>query len=297
VSQPDSLPLPSDTSAADAPSLVNEASDVLSKAGIERPRFEAQVLLAHVLGVTRGHVLAGLHRPLSALDVRQYQTLVQKRAERVPLAYLRGYREFYGLDIHVSEATLIPRPETELLVDLALEQLTGAEGGLLIDVCTGSGCVAVACAVRAPHIRVLACDVSVAALEVAAQNRTLHDLHDRMVLVAGDVLGMISSGVADMVTANPAYIPTADITNLQPEVSVYEPRIALDGGPDGLRLQRRVVAEAYRVLRPEGMLAVEVACGQADRVAALMRCAGFGSVELHRDLAGIERVVSGRRAA
>jgi len=291
------LPLPADTSAVNAASLVNEASDVLSKAGIERPRFEAQVLLAHVLGVTRGHVLAGLHRPVSALDVRRFRTLVQKRAERVPLAYLRGYREFYGLDLHVTEATLIPRPETELLVDIALGQLSRVDGGLLIDVCTGSGCVAVACAVRAPHIRVLACDVSLAALEVAAQNRRLHDLDDRMALVAGDVLGMISSGVADIVTANPAYLPSADIADLQPEVPVYEPRIALDGGLDGLRLQRRVVAEAYRVLRAEGMLAVEVACGQADAVAALMRRAGFGSVELHRDLAGIERVVSGRRAA
>lgn len=274
-------------------SLVCWAEGLLREAGIERPRFEAQVLLAHVLSTTRGGLVAGLYRPPSPEDVRHFRQMVRQRAARVPMAYLRGSQEFYGLIFRVSPATLIPRPETELLVELTLQHLNRMENGLLVDVGTGSGCIAIACAVHAPRTCVLACDISCEALRVAAENCKAHRVEDRVKLVAGDGLSMVASGIADAVVSNPPYIPCGEVDQLQPEVARYEPRLALDGGPDGLLLHRRLLSDARRVLRVGGMLALETAMSQAGKVASLMEEAAFQCIEVHRDLAGIERAVCG----
>lgn len=275
-------------------SLLAWASDALRSAGIERPLFEAQVLLAHVLQTDRGRLLAGLHREPSPLDAERFRRLIQQRQARMPLAYLRGVQEFYGLEMRVTPATLIPRPETELLVERVLSVLQQRHSPVLVDVCTGSGCIAVACAVHVPDLRVLATDISEDALAVAAVNCRLHGVADRVDLAVGDVLDAVRSSVADVVTANPAYIPSDQIGSLQAEVRVYEPRVALDGGPDGLVLHRRIVEDALHVLRRGGMLAVEVAYGQARQVMELMQVAGFTDIEAWSDLAGIERAITAR---
>jgi len=254
---------------------------LLRDADVENPRLEAQLLLAHVLGVTRGELLSGSIRTVSEEALSAFWQLVRQRANRVPLAYLRGYQEFYGLTIQVSRATLIPRPETELLVEAALNAVAAISRPVLLDLCTGSGCIAVACAVKVPKLRVVASDISEAALQVAR--------------AAGDVATMLRGGWADVITVNPPYIPSAQIPTLQAEVQVHEPWLALDGGPDGLAVLQRVVADGYRVLRRGGMLATEVALGQAHEVVDLMVQHRYEKVRTLNDLAGIPRVVLGIR--
>jgi len=274
---------------------VQEASCLLRDADVENPRLEAQLLLAHVLGVTRGKLLSGSIRTVSEEALSAFWQLVRQRANRVPLAYLRGYQEFYGLTIQVSRATLIPRPETELLVEAALNAVAAISRPVLLDLCTGSGCIAVACAVKVPTLRVVASDISEAALQVARANCQRHGVGERVALVAGDVATMLRGGWADVITVNPPYIPSAQIPTLQAEVQVHEPWLALDGGPDGLAVLQRVVADGYRVLRRGGMLATEVALGQAHEVVDRMVQHRYEKVRTLNDLAGIPRVVLGIR--
>lgn len=255
--------------------------------------MEAQLLAAHVLGVTRTQVLAGLVPDFGAQEEAEYRRLVARRAERIPMAYLMGSVEFYGLPMEVTSATLIPRPETEVLVEVALSSLASLPHPVMLDVCTGSGCVAVACAVHVKHARVVATDLSEDAIQVALRNCHRHGVIGRVSLVVGDLTTMLQSGRVDVMTANPPYIPTLQITDLQPEIRDHEPRVAVDGGPDGLSVVRRVIADGQRVLRGGGMLAMEVAAGQAEAVEELMIRAGYENTSKHADLSGILRVVQG----
>ena len=274
-----------------------EAIATLAAAGIESPRFEAQILLALALGVTRAQVVAGLAPPPDEAQRQAFKHLVRERARRVPLAYLRGSQEFYGLPFTVTPDVLIPRPETELLVDFALEKLRAAEtpSPVLADVGTGSGCVAIAVLAYYPPAKALAVDISAAALTVAGTNATRNGVTERIRFVRAGLLAGLAAAHFDLVVSNPPYIPTSDIPTLQEEVRAFEPALALDGGVDGLDFHRGLVAEGGRVLRPGGWLAVEVAMGQAPAVAALFRQAGLTSIAARRDLAGFERVVSGMK--
>lgn len=290
------------------------AIETLADAGIENPRFEAQLLLAHVLGLSRAAVAARLYQLSDDIQEREFRRLVRERAKRVPLAYLRGEQEFYGLPFLVTPAVLIPRPETEMLVDFAREALpestscvparpagrsSSAESDpdgfpVVVDVGTGSGCIAVAILAHCPTARAIALDLSAEALAVAGNNAARNNVTERIRFVRASCL----EGVAerpDLIVSNPPYISTAEIPTLQAEVREYEPRLALDGGADGLEVHRRLAAGAFRALRPGGWLAVEVAQGQAQAVAALLQAAGLVSIQKRRDLAGIERMVCGQR--
>lgn len=299
--------------------LLAGAAQKLEAAGVESPRLEARLLLAQALGVSSVELLRGLGREPTDAEIRRFEGLLGERARRVPLAYLRGTQEFYGLTFEVTPATLIPRPETELLVEYVLEKALGVRSSgvgkesqcltpnapegeraqrsvrTLIDVGTGSGCIAVAVAVHAPAMRVVAVDISAEALAVARRNAARHHVAGRVQFIRGELLDSVASQCAEIIVSNPPYIPTKEIETLQPEVRDYEPRIALDGGPDGLRLYRRLFAGARRTLRPGGWLAVEVGFGQAEAVAERMALVGFEEIERRRDLVGIERVVAGRR--
>lgn len=267
----------------------------LTAAGVESPRLEAQLLLAQALGTTRTAVVAGIYREPDAERIAEFERLVRERERRVPLAYLRGTQEFFGLTFHVGPDVLIPRPETELLVEFALEKL-GAKG-TLADVGTGSGCILTATLVNAANVRGVGFDLSANALAVAQRNADMNGVAERTRLVRGDLLTAAKAESFEVIVSNPPYIPSVQIADLAPEVRDAEPRLALDGGADGLECFRRLAVQGLRPLRPGGWLAVEVGRGQAPEVATLWQAAGWQEVVARRDLAGIERVVCGRKGA
>ncbi len=274
---------------------LTQAAHRLERAGIERPRMEAELLLALALGVTRLDVLRGPDPEPDASAWHRFDSLVAARETRVPLAYLRGTQEFYGLEFLVSPAVLVPRPETEILVDLAREKLAELPRPALADVGTGSGCIAVSAAVHLVDALVVALDCSRDALEVARLNAGRLAVSDRVRLLRADLLTVLRPATLDMVLANPPYIPSAEVPGLQVEVRDHEPRVALDGGPDGLAAHRAIVRHAMQALRPGGWLGVEVAQGQASSIVTLYSGAGLAGIEVRRDLAGTERVVVGKR--
>jgi release factor glutamine methyltransferase len=267
----------------------------LTAAGVESPRLEAQLLLAQALGTRRAAVVAGIYAEPSEAQDRDFERLVQAREQRIPLAYLRGTQEFYGLTFRVGPAVLIPRPETELLVEFALEKMGSA--GVVADVGTGSGCIVTAILVHAEQARGVGFDLSSSALDIARFNVGHNGVADRVRLVRGDLLTAAAGARCDVIVSNPPYIPSVEIADLAPEVRDAEPRLALDGGADGLECYRRLARQALWALRPGGWLAVEVGRGQAPEVAALWQAAGWREIVTRPDLAGIERLVCGRKGA
>lgn len=282
-------------SAETAYRMLKSAAERLERAGVERPVREAQMLLAMATGRTRLQAIQELERPLTPEEAQQFESLIARRERRTPIAYLRGTQEFYGLEFVVTPATLIPRPETEMLVDFAVERLCDQPGAVAAEAGTGSGCIAIAAALRLPGARFLATDHSIEALATAQENLIRYRLQERVLLARADLLTALADDSAHLILSNPPYIPTAEIARLQPEVRDYEPRIALDGGADGLCMYRSLAHTARRTLKPGGWIAVETGAGQARSVAKLFREAGLSSVEIRPDLAGIERLVAARR--
>jgi len=269
-----------------------ESAARLREAGVDTPLLDAQLLLARVLGCGRLDLIAHPESELTEPQLHAYTSLVDQRAARVPLAYILGTREFFGLEIEVRPGVLVPRPETELLVEECLKRVR-AERPTIADIGAGSGAIAVAVAVRMPSATVYATDLSPIALEVSRANAERHGVADRVKLLAGDLVEPLRelAGEFDAILSNPPYIPSGDISALEPEVSVHEPREALDGGPDGLEVYRRLLPDAIGLLREGGFTAVEVGAGQASDVAEIARGARCSRTECVRDLAGIERVV------
>jgi release factor glutamine methyltransferase len=267
---------------------VREALDsavvALSAAGVDTPRLDAEVLLAHALGVDRARLVIDRDLPVEGPAVRAFQDAVRRRSvEREPVAYITGVKGFRRLDIVVDRRVLIPRPETETLVEAALDLPRGAR---VLDVGTGSGAVALALKDERPDLTVVGTDRSAAALAVARANAARLGLD--VAFVEGDLLAGLEP---DAVVSNPPYVE--DAAELQPEIARHEPAGALYAGPEGLTVIRRLVAQA--AASPARFVALEVGMGQAPEVAEVLRAAGFGAVETRRDLAGLERVVAGRR--
>jgi len=266
--------------------LVQDASRRLHDV-TDVPRLEAEALLSHVLSVPRTTLLAHPERVVVGSHLTRYEQLVRRRASGYPLPYLTGRAEFYGLEFEVTPEVLIPRPETEILVDLALARRPAT----VIDVGTGSGCIAVALAVHLPQVTVTAIEISPAALAVAQQNAERHGVIGRVRLLVGDLL-IPRPGPVDLIVSNPPYIPTGDCASLPASVRNHEPRLALDGGLDGLSVIRRLLAQAPAVLRPGGALLVEIG---ADQGKAVLRLADayfpHAKARIHADLAGRDRVL------
>jgi release factor glutamine methyltransferase len=253
----------------------------------ETPRLEAEVLLAHVTGLTRTALLAHPERPLTADDLARYQDLLNRRRAGVPLPYLTGRVEFFGLEFIATPAVLIPRPETERLVERALAR----DPHIVVDVGTGSGCVAIALAVRLPRAHIYATDLSRAALRVAAENARRHRVADRIHFLQADLASSLS-GPVDLVVSNPPYVAEEEWASLPESVREYEPRLALDGGPGGLREVQRLLADAARLLRSGGALLVEIGAGQGPDVAALAYAAfPRADIRILPDLAGRDRIL------
>ena len=261
-----------------------------ARAGVDAPRLTAELLLAHALGCDRVRLYLDFDKPLGAPELARYRELVRRRGEGEPTAYLTGAKEFYGRPFSVDARALIPRPETELLVEAALAALP--TDGLALDLCTGSGCVAASLALERPQARVCAVDLSAEALALARDNG--ERLGAGVESLGGDLFAPLPPGLRfDVITANPPYVPSGELPGLAREVA-REPRLALDGGPDGLALTRRVVAEAAAWLKPGGTLAVEMHESHAGPLPDLCRAAGFATAEVRHDLARLPRLVIAR---
>jgi release factor glutamine methyltransferase len=272
---------------------VRSAAEVLSAAGIENPRREARVLLAHALRITPEQLLRD---PAAVLDPGWYMALVGRRAGREPLAHIVGRRGFWSLDLAVSRAALIPRPETETLVEAALDALP--ERGRIatvLDLGTGTGCLLLAILTEFPAALGVGVDIAPEAVRLAADNARRLGLEDRAAFLCGD-WGSALGGRFDLVLCNPPYIAASDIESLEPEVARHDPRIALDGGPDGLGAYRRILDCLPRLLNPSGIAVLEIGAGQSDPVSALASRRGFEAA-LRPDLTGILRALVLRMAA
>lgn len=272
--------------------LVKWAADDFRARGIENPRLDAELIVAFALGIDRTRVIIDAQRPLDPSELANLRELVKRRRAHEPVAYLRGEREFYGLRFRVDRRVLIPRPDTEVLVDVALARTKDVSLSMrMLDLCTGSGCVAIAAAKQRPTSKVLAADVSEDALAVARANAHRLGAYN-VAFVRSDLFADVR-GKFDVVTANPPYIPTSEIDALQADIREFEPRIALDGGADGLAIVRRIVDAAPSHLAPGGVLAIEIGMGEAARTVELFEERGFEDVRADRDYGRIERVVSG----
>ena len=267
---------------------LSRAEERLTQAGSDEPQANAQWLLACVLGVTRTWLLAHPDYTLSFQEQTQYETYLTRKAAGEPLAHIVGYQPFDGLDIGVSPDVLIPRPETEELVEIVSRLFDKKGNYRFIDMCTGSGCIACALAKRFPRAQVLAVDVSEKALRVAQENVRKFRLHEQVDLLRSNLWEDVT-GTFDLIIANPPYIPSEIVDTLTPEV-LCEPRLALDGGRDGLDVVRPLCNVAGDYLNPGGWLALELCKGQAAAVARGLAELGWRA-DVKKDIVGIERFV------
>ncbi|MBW1916504.1 MAG: peptide chain release factor N(5)-glutamine methyltransferase [Deltaproteobacteria bacterium] len=269
--------------------------------GISEPRASAEVLLAHCLGRGRLALYLQHDQPLSTAELANFKELIRRRLAGEPTQYITGHQEFWSLDFLVNPAVLIPRPETEILIDTVLKQVQQPDfplaQGPLLDLGTGSGVLAIVLARELPVARFVALDLSAAALAVAQENARRHQVVERIGFIRGDLFQPLAPRPTfSVIISNPPYVPTREWQHLPREIRHYEPRAALDGGPDGLAVIRRLVSEAHQYLIPGGLLALEVGQGQASAVLDLLLQQGaYAPAETRYDYQKIQRVVFARR--
>ncbi len=264
--------------------------------GIQSGRLDAEVLLAHALNVDRLYLYMNLDRPLLPAEREMYRSLVRRRGRREPVALIVGTKEFWSIPIHTSPGILIPRPETEILVEVILEEIAGRDSPAILEIGTGSGAVAVAVARERPAARILATDVDPDALSTAAGNAKRAGVLESLTFLASDLFSAIRPDSRfDVICSNPPYVPSQIIRTLEPEIVGFEPHRALDGGPDGLDVIRCLVSEAKNFLAPEGALILEIGEDQEAPARQIMSTGGlFRTIKVFRDLAGKPRVVKGK---
>jgi len=271
-------------------------TDDFGRRGIGSARLDADLLVAHVLDVDRVALFLDLDRPLMPEELKSIRALVERRRRFEPMAYILGHKEFFGRSFAVTPGVLIPRPDTETLVERALEILPKDAPIRILDLCTGSGAIGLTLAAERPEAHVELTDVSAEALSVAEANAQALGVDGRVTLLEGDLFEAVPDQNAyDLIATNPPYIQSADMDSLAPDIAKHEPRLALDGGPDGLAAIRRIAAQASDYLGPGGTLLVELGQGQAPAVAQALEAAGFEGVRAWSDLGDIERVVEGKK--
>ena len=256
----------------------------------KNPRRDAELLLAHLLGWDQAALLTHPERLLSLAEADQFESMLSRRLASEPLQYITGVQEFFGLSFEVSPAVLIPRPETEHLVEAVLERFGRESSPRIVDVGTGSGAIAVALAHAIPRSRVTAVDFSSAALEVAQRNAERHGVLERVTLLQSDLLAALESADFEVVVSNPPYIAEGEV--LEPQVFNYEPRSALYAGPTGLEVYERLIPQARKVLKPQGWLMLEIGYGQSKALSRLL--SDWNEVSFLNDLQGIPRVVQAK---
>ena len=273
-------------------------AQVLSHAGIDNHRLDAEVLLRHVLDMEKEQLYMNGDEPLSAAEEVKFRELLRQRSEREPVAYITGHQEFWSQDFFVSPAVLIPRPETELLVEVALQcvrRLATGSPVKVLDVGTGSGAISVCLAKEQAASQIFAVDISPVALDVARLNARRHGVADRIRFLPGDLLAPIKSlrTIFNLIVSNPPYIRSGELSLLAPEIREWEPTIALDGGVDGIDSYCRIIEEGHRHLTTGGFIVLEIGADMASAVADLFSRSGYyGPVSVYQDYAGKDRVIA-----
>lgn len=270
--------------------LLQWATERLKQRGSETPRLDAEILLAHAMKIDRLQLYLAFEDDVDKDGELYYRSMIEERLAYRPVSYLIGNKEFMSLDFIVNENCLIPRPETETLVETVCR--LGKAGSRVLELGTGSGAIAISFAKYNPDWYVVATDLSMEAILVAQENARLHDVIDRISFLQGDLFIAFSRhSEFDWVVSNPPYIPTRDLADLPAGIRQYEPIVALDGGTDGLSVIRRIIAEAYTVLKPGGQLAMEIGYGQSDEVQNLAYETGkYSDFSIIEDYSGIPRV-------
>lgn len=272
--------------------ILKWTEEYFAKAGLDTPRLDAEVLLCHVLHKERIHLYVHFDQPLSKEELAQFKAYIKERVQHKPVAYIVGYKDFMGLEFKVTADTLIPRPDTEILVEAVISRLkTGDDTGIIADIGTGTGAICLSLLNYLTSLRAVTVDISTKALAVAKENAQRLGLADRIEFYQGDLLEPIKDGQFTAIVSNPPYIPEGDIAALAADVKDYEPISALVAGPDGLDCYRRLVAEAGALLRAGGFLAMEIGINQREPLEQLAQGMGWGKVEVIKDLAGIDRVL------
>jgi len=283
--------------------VIEQAAQILTRAGCESARLDAEVLLGHAMGLTREQLIVMANLPLVAEQEERWQSLLARRLQREPIAHIIGRQEFWSLAFQVSGDVLIPRPETERLIEVALllaAQLRRDEPLRVLDIGTGSGAIAVSLAKELPLARVYATDIVPSALAIARRNATLHGVADRITFRCGDLFAAIADQMAsfELIVANPPYIRRAEIAALKTEVRQWEPRSALDGGVDGLDFYRRIAGRAAQFLALNGAIALEIGADMGPEVLPILIQSGLSrDVAIVQDYAGRDRVAVARVAA
>ncbi len=299
--------------------LIDWTTQFFINSNIQNPRLDTEVLLSYSLKLDRLGLYLNYDKPLTEDELSSFKKLIQRRANREPLQYITGIQEFWSLDFKVAPGVLIPRQETEVLVEETLKDagykaqdakktatsetgnkaLTSVPNPLILDLCTGSGCIAVALAKELTGSTIHAIDNSESALEVARQNSERHDVKDRITFMSGDLFQPLKNlaGKFDFIVSNPPYVKRSDLEGLEPEVNLFEPVSALDGGEDGLDFVRSIIDEAPTYLNNNGWLLLEIAFDQAAEVQAHIEMSGcYASLTVIKDLSGNDRVVKARRS-
>jgi release factor glutamine methyltransferase len=276
-------------------SAVNEGIALLKRNNVDTPRLDCEVIMAFVLGTERIKILTEGSRPLEASQYERFISLAGRRACGEPTAYLTGRREFMSLDFAVGPGVLIPRGDTETLVLEIIEECKSRTSPVLVaDIGCGSGAIGISIARYVPKAMVTMIDISPSAVETATGNALLNDVKDRVRIMQGNLLEPLADERFDIIVSNPPYIETGEIPSLQREVRDFEPRIALDGGPDGLDFYRHITSEAGACLKGGGLLGYEIGYNQAEAVSRILADNGFEDIKLYKDLAGYDRCITAR---
>jgi release factor glutamine methyltransferase len=279
---------------------IQKAAGRLAAHKVPNARLDAELLLCHALGRDRAWLLIHMQDALDDRGLRIFEQAVDRRSVREPLQYIIGTQEFWGLPFKVTPDVLIPRPETEFVVEAALKAISGILAPVIIDLCTGSGCIAISIAKDVAQARIFATDRSDAALDIARQNARQNSVAERVRFLEGDLFSPLEEmdlrkGV-DVIVANPPYIRNEELPTLQPEVRDFEPEMALIAGPEGTEVAERIIRQAPDYLRAGGSLIMEMGLGQTDALRKIAKeTAKYGSVEIVKDLAGIDRVIAVQR--
>jgi release factor glutamine methyltransferase len=273
----------------------NSARDRLKAAGVASPVMDARLLVEAAAEATRADILSDPHRPLTDEQARALDGMLDRRSRREPISHILGRKGFWSIMLGVTPKVLTPRPETELVVELALKAVPEGRRFNLLDLGVGSGAILLAILAERPAAKGLGVDVSEDALAVARENAASLGLADRAALLRGDWTFGLDDAAFDLVVSNPPYVRTAEIETLEPEVRDHEPRVALDGGLDGLSAYRVLAPEILRVLKPQGRFLVEIGHDQGPSVQALFRQADAAGVEIIKDLEGRDRVIAGSK--
>lgn len=274
---------------------IAEGAAVLEIGGVPEVRRDADVLLRAAISRDRAFVIAHPEYTLRQDELARYREFIERRAQREPLQYIIGHTEFYGLEFRVTRDVLIPRPETELIVDKAIALLKDERAPRFCEIGIGSGCIAVSILVNVSLAAAVGCDTSEKALAIANENAAAHGVAERLKLSISDVFDAIEPHQFDLIAANPPYVPRIDLESLQAEVSKFEPRMALTDGADGLTIIRRIVHDAPDFIRPNGTLLMEIGFNQAAEVEKMFDSSRWANVEIEPDLQGIPRMVNASR--